>query len=95
VGFDRKEDFRSSFKEDRKSNKALKQRRKQGKAAHGRTPGSTAMPAPAPTLFHFFFGLLNEVLFHFFGGTTETSLEKILGRKLGFSVASINSIRED
>jgi len=43
VGFDRKEDFRSSFKEDRKSNEAPKRCRKQGEAAHGRAPGSTAV----------------------------------------------------
>ena len=38
-GFDRKKDFRSSFKEDRKSNKAPKKCRKQGEAVHGRAPG--------------------------------------------------------
>jgi len=43
VGFDRKEDFRSSFKEDRKSNEALKRCRKQGEAEHDCAPGSTTM----------------------------------------------------
>ena len=43
MGFDRKEDFRSSFKEDWKSNEAMKKRRKQGEASHGRAPGCTAV----------------------------------------------------
>jgi len=43
VNFDRKEDFRSSFKEDRKSNEAPKKCRKQGEASHGRAPGCTAV----------------------------------------------------
>ena len=43
MGFDRKEDFRSSFKEDRKSNEALKKCQKQGEAAHDRAPRSTAV----------------------------------------------------
>jgi len=43
VDFDRKEDFRSSFKEDRKSNEAPKKCRKQVEASHGRAPGCTAM----------------------------------------------------
>ena len=54
MGFDRKEDFRSSFKEDRKPNEALKKCRKQGKEAHDRAPGSTAVlqcPGP-PTAGH-------------------------------------------
>jgi len=43
MGFDRNEDFRSSFKEDKKSNEAPKRCRKQGKAAHGRAPGNMAV----------------------------------------------------
>jgi len=43
VGFDRKEDFRSSFKEDGKSNEAPKKCRKQGEAAHGCAQGSTVV----------------------------------------------------
>jgi len=43
VGFDRRDDFRSSFKEDRKSNEAPNKCRKQGEAAHDRAPGSTAV----------------------------------------------------
>ena len=43
MGFDKKEDFRSSFKEDRKSNEAPKKCRKQGEVAHGHAPGSTAV----------------------------------------------------
>ena len=35
--------FRSSFKEDWKSNEAPKKRRKQGGAPHGRAPGNTAV----------------------------------------------------
>jgi len=34
VGFDRKKDFSSSFKENRKSNKASKNLRKEGGASH-------------------------------------------------------------
>ena len=43
MGFDRKENFRSSFKEDRKSNKAPKRCRKQDGVPHGRALGSTAV----------------------------------------------------
>jgi len=43
VGFDRKEDFRSSFKEDRKPNEGPKNCRKQGEEAHGR-PAATGAP---------------------------------------------------
>ena len=43
MGFDRKENFRSSFKEDRKPNEAPKKCRKQGEEAHGCAPGSTTM----------------------------------------------------
>ena len=42
MGFDRKEDFRSSFKEDRKSNEAPKKCQKQGEAAQGRTAAAMA-----------------------------------------------------
>ena len=58
MGFDRKEDFRSSFKEDRKSNEAPKKCRKQGEAAHDRAavagathgwPCVLARPCRAPT----------------------------------------------
>jgi len=49
VDFDRKEDFRSSFKEDRKSNEAPKRCRKQAEASHGRAPGCTAvLQCPRP-----------------------------------------------
>jgi len=49
VGFDRKEDFRSSFKEDRKSNEAPKKCRKQAEASHDRAPGCTAvLQRPGP-----------------------------------------------
>ena len=47
MGFDRKEDFRSSFKEDRKSNEAPKKCRKQGEAAHGRAPEQHGCTAAA------------------------------------------------
>ena len=43
MGFDRKKDFRSNFKEDGKSNDAPKKCRKQREAAHGRAPSSTAV----------------------------------------------------
>jgi len=43
VDFNRKENFRSSFKEDRKSNEAPKMCRKQGEAAYDRAPGSTTV----------------------------------------------------
>jgi len=55
IGFDKKEDFRSSFKEDRKSNEASKKCRKQDEAVHGRAPGSTAMlqwPGPRRAVRH-------------------------------------------
>ena len=49
MDFDRKEDFRSSFKEDRKSNEARKKYRKQAEASHGRAPGCTAvLQRPGP-----------------------------------------------
>ena len=41
-GFDRKEDFRSSFKEDKKPNEAQKKCRKQAEEAHGRAAVSGA-----------------------------------------------------
>ena len=50
MGFDKKEDFRSSFKEDRKSNEAPKKCRKQAEEAHGRAPGSTTvLQHPGPS----------------------------------------------
>jgi len=49
MGFERKEDFRSSFKEDRKSSEAPKKCRKQIEALHGRAPGCTAvLQCPGP-----------------------------------------------
>jgi len=98
VDFDRKKDFKNSFNGDRKSNQAPKKCRKLGEAVHGRAAvaGAThGRAGPGPCAVSLFFGLVNAVLLHFFRGSTETTLEQILGRKLGFSVASINSIRED
>ena len=57
MDFDRKEYFRSSCKEDRKSNEAPKMRWKQGEAAHGRaaaaraTHGRAVPPAARGLLF--------------------------------------------
>jgi len=61
VGFVIKDDFRGSFKEDRKSNEAPKKCRKQGEPAHGRALGSTAVlpgawPCATSPCFRHFFG---------------------------------------
>jgi len=50
VGFDRKEDFRSSFKEDKKPNEGPKKCQKQGKAAHGRVAMAGATNGRASTV---------------------------------------------
>ena len=52
MGFDRKEEFRNSFKEDKKLNEAPKKCQNQGVVAHGRAPGSMAVlqrPEPHTT----------------------------------------------
>ena len=62
MGFDRKKDFRSSFKEDKKSNEARKKCLKQAEASHGRAAASgathgcaawhsRAVPSPRATAF--------------------------------------------
>ena len=76
MGFDRKENFRSSFKEDRKPNEALKKCRKQGEEAYGCAPGSTAVlqhpgphtvvPCPQSHAACFFLRLF-RVFLHFLG----------------------------
>jgi len=92
VGFDRKEDFRSSFKEDGKSNEAPKKCREQGEAAHCRALGRAAVAGathgrpcviarpcrPPATRDSAFLRLFN--CFHLgFLGPLSTSFSRVLG----------------
>jgi len=47
MGFDRKKDFGSNFKEEQRPDKALKNRRKQGKGSHSRAAVTRAMHGQA------------------------------------------------
>ena len=92
MGFGRKKDFRSSFKEERKSNEAPKKRRKQGEASHDRAPGCTAahptvrpgttMPCPSPARGRVFRSFYFVSASFFPGDFFQTSFRARLGRKI-------------